>query len=141
MGLKSNGNVEVLQYHPVEKFLGTFKSGAEVVITVLPFRTSLIKISTMPNPEFLLKGSAYQVVKNIPGQAVLVNLLGSPGEKINLSLFYMQGKYKKAILNGKDISSVLSGKNCQFYLSGKKERYRLPEENRQSAIELFARKS
>ena len=81
IGLKSNGNVEVLQYHPVEKFLGTFKSGSEVDVTVLPFRTSLIKISTPPNPEFVLKGSAYQVVKNIPDQAVLVNLLGSAGRK------------------------------------------------------------
>ncbi len=121
VGLKSNGNVEVLQYHPVEKFLGTFKSGAEVVVTVLPFRTSLIKISTLPNPEFLLKGSAYQVVKNIPGQAVLVNLLGSPGEKINLSLSDMQRKYKKAILNGKDISSVLNGKSTGFTFPGKKK--------------------
>lgn len=121
VGLKSNGNVEVLQYHPVEKFLGTFKSGAEVVIAVLPFRTSLIRISTLPNPEFSLKGSAYQVVKNIPGQAVLVNLLGSPGEKINLSLSDMQWKYKKAILNGKDISYVLSGKSTDFTFPGNKK--------------------
>ena len=121
IGLKSDGNVEVLQYHPVEKFLGTFKTGAEVVVTVLPFRTSLIKISTLPNPEFLLKGSAYQVVKNITGQTVLVNLLGSPGEKINLSLSDMLRKYKKAILNGKDISSVLSGKTASFTFPGKKK--------------------
>ena len=121
IGLKSDGNVEVLQYHPVEKFLGTFKTGAEVVVTVLPFRTSLIKISTLPNPEFLLKGSAYQVVKNITGQTVLVNLLGSPGEKINISLSDMLRKYKKAILNGKDISSVLSGKTASFTFPGKKK--------------------
>jgi len=121
IGLKSDGNVEVLQYHPVEKFVGTFKTDAEVVVTVLPFRTSLIKISTLPNPEFLLKGSAYQVVKNITGQTVLVNLLGSPGEKINLSLSDMLRKYKKAILNGKDISSVLSGKTASFTFPGKKK--------------------
>ena len=121
IGLKSVGNVEVLQYHPFEKFLGTFKSGSELMITVLPFRTCLIKVSTKSNPEFVLKGSAYQVVKNIPNQPVLVNLLGSPGEKIKLSLSEIQGKYKKASLNGKDISSVLSGNPSDFTFPGQKK--------------------
>ena len=121
VGLKSNGNVEVLQYHPVEEFLGGFKSGSEVTVTVLPFRTSLIKVSTSPNPEFVLKGSAYQVVKNIPNHPVLVNLVGSAGEKISFSLSEIQGKYKKASLNGKDISSVLSGKTASFTFPGKKK--------------------
>ena len=121
IGLKSAGNVEILQYHPVEKFLGSFKSGSEVVVTVLPFRTSLIKVSTLPNPEFVLKGSAYQVVKNIPNEPVLINLLGSAGEKISISLSEIQGKYKKASLNGKDISSVMSGKTANFTFPGKKK--------------------
>jgi len=121
IGLKSTGNVEVLQYHPVEKFLGTFKSGSEVVVTVLPFRTSLIKLSTRPNPEFVLKGSVYQVIKNIPDKPVLVNLLGSPGEKVSFSLSDFQGKYKKASLNGKDVSSILSGKPSDFTFPGQKK--------------------
>ena len=121
IGLKSDGNVEVLQYHPVEKFLGDFKSGSEVTVTVLPFRTSLIKVSTSPNPEFMLRGSAYQVVKNIPNEPVLINLLGSAGEKISFSLSEIQGKYKKASLSGKDISSVLSGKTASFSFPGQKE--------------------
>jgi len=121
IGLKATGNVEVLQYHPVEKFLGTFKSGSEVVVTVLPFRTSLIKLSTLPNPEFVLKGSAYQVIKNIPNKPVLVNLLGLPGEKVSFSLSDFQGKYKKASLNGKDVSSILSGKPSDFTFPGQKK--------------------
>jgi len=121
IGLNSSGNVDVLQYHPVEKFLGSFKSGSEVVVTILPFRASLIKVSTQPNPEFVLKGSAYQVVKNIPNEPVLINLLGSPGEKISISLSDLQGKYKKASLNGKDISSVLSGKTADFTFPGQKK--------------------
>ena len=121
IGLKSTGNVEVLQYHPVERFLGTFKSGSEVVVTVLPFRTSLIKFSTRQNPEFVLKGVAYQVIKNIPDQPVLVNLLGSPGEKVGFSLSDFQGKYKKASLKGKDISSILSGKPSNFTFPGQKK--------------------
>jgi hypothetical protein len=121
IGLISAGNVEVMQYHPVERFLGSYHSGSEVVVTVLPFRSSLIKVSTLPNPEFMLKGSAYQVLKNVPGQAVLVNLLGSAGEKVSLSVSYTQGRYRKASLNGKDISSVLSGKSIDFTFPGKKK--------------------
>jgi hypothetical protein len=121
IGLKSEGNVEVLQYHPVERFLGAYKSGSEVTVTVLPFRTSLIKISSSPNPELILKGSAYQVMKNIPSEPVLVNLLGSAGEKISFSLSEIQGKYKKASLNGKDISYVLSGKTAGFTFPGQKK--------------------
>jgi len=121
IGLKSTGNIEVLQYHPVEKFLGTFKSGSDVVVTVLPFRTSLIKVSSRQNPEFVLKGSAYQVIKNIPDNPVLVNLLGPPGEKISFSLSDFQGKYKKAILNGKDVSSILIGKPSDYTFPGQKK--------------------
>ena len=121
IGLKRTGNVEVLQYHPVEKFLGTFKSGSEVVVTVLPFRTSLIKLSTRPNPEFVLNGSAYQVIKNISDKPVQVNLLGLPGEKVSFSLSDFQGKYKKASLNGKDVSSMLSGKPSDYTFSGQKK--------------------
>jgi hypothetical protein len=121
IGLKSAGNAEVLQYHPVEKFLGSYQPGSEVVVTVLPFRASLIKVSTHPDPEFVLKGTAYQVMKNIPGQAVLVNLLGAAGEKVSFSVSDFQGKYSKASLNGKDISSVLSGKPSDFTFPGKKK--------------------
>jgi hypothetical protein len=121
IGLKSIGNVEVLQYHPVEKFLGTFKSGSEVTVTVLPFRTSLIKISTQSNPEFVLKGSAYQVIKNVPEQPVWINLMGSAGEKVSVSLSRIQGKYKRASLNGKDVSSILNGKSVDFTFPGPKK--------------------
>jgi len=121
IGLKSTGNVEVMQYHPVEKFLGTFKSGSEVVVTVLPFRASLIKLSTQPNPEFVLKGSAYQVIKNISDKPVQVNLLGLPGEKVSFSLSDFQGKYKKASLNGNDVSSMLSGKPSDYTFPGQKK--------------------
>lgn len=121
IGLKSYGSVEVMQYHPVEEFLGTFKTGSEVTVTVLPFRASLFKVSTTSNPEFLVKGTAYQVVKNIPDQPVIVNLVGSPGEKISFSISDIQNKYKKASLNGKDVSSILNGKSVDFSFPGNKK--------------------
>lgn len=120
IGLSSRGKVEVLQYHPVERYLGTYESGSEVKVTVLPFRTSLIKFSTKPNPEFMLKGASYQVVKNIPIQPIVVNLLGSVGEKVSFSLSDLNRKCQKATLNGKDVSSILTGNQASFTFPGKK---------------------
>jgi len=122
VGLLSHGDVEVLQYHPVEKFLGSYKSGTEVDITVLPFRSCLVKLSTRPNPEILLKGSAYHVIKNIPEQPVIISVLGSAGEKVTLSLTDNNQNYKKAVLNGKDISSILSGSPSTFTFPGTKQK-------------------
>jgi len=121
VGLQSSGLVEVIQYHPVEKFLGSYLPGSNVLVTVLPFRTSLIKISTVPNQEFIVKGSSYQVVKNIEGQPAVVNILGMAGDKIKFSLADLQQKYKKASLNGKDVSSILAGKKASVILPGKKQ--------------------
>lgn len=122
VGLLNYGDVEVLQYHPVEKFLGSYKSGTEVDITVLPFRSCLVKLSTRPNPEILLKGSAYQVIKNIPDHPVLISVLGSAGETVTLSLTDIKQNYKKARLNGKDISSILSGSPSTFTFPGLKQK-------------------
>lgn len=119
MGLLSKGNVEVLQYHPFEKYLGTFKPGSEVSITVLPFHASLIKISSNPNPELVLKGVGYRVIKNIPDQPVTISLVGLAGQKISFSLSDFHRKYQKASLNGKDVSSLLNGNQVSFRFPGK----------------------
>ena len=66
VGLQSAGDVEVLQYHPVEKFLGTYPSGSVVNVTVMPFHVSLIKISTRTNPEIQVKGASSRVIKYLP---------------------------------------------------------------------------
>ena len=118
VGLLSSGNMEVLQYHPVETFLGTFQSGSEVKVTVLPFRTSLIKLSTKPNPEIMLKGVAYQVIKNLSGKPTVISLLGLAGEKVNFSLWDPQHHYKKAKLNGYDVSPILTGHQTTFTFPG-----------------------
>ncbi len=120
VGLQTKGNVEVLQYHPVEKFLGNYESGSTINVTVEPFQTSLIKLSSRPNPEFLIKGTAYQVIKNISNQPVEVNLLGSAGEKVGISLLDGTRKYLKASLNGKDVSSILYGNQVSFVFPGNK---------------------
>ena len=120
IGLSGKGEIEVLQYHPTEKFLGSYKSGEKVKVTVLPFRSCLIKVSSKQNPELFLKGVNYQVTQNIPGKPVRINLLGSPGEKVGFSLSENHRKFQNAKLDGKDVSSLLENKKISFTFPGKK---------------------
>ncbi len=121
IGLLTNGDVEVLQYHPTERFLGNFKTDSVVLVTVLPFRTSLIKISSGQSREFVLKGVDYHVTRNLPDKPVSINLMGRAGEKISFSLSDHNRNYKKAIMNGKDASALLNGSQVTFTFPGKKQ--------------------
>jgi len=121
IGLTSRGNIEVLQYHPTEKFLGSYKSGETVKITVLPFRSCLVKVSSKPNPELVLKGIDYQVTRNLPNRPVSIDLLGGAGEKISFSLSDNNRKYQKASVNGKDAQTLINGNKVSFTFPGKKE--------------------
>ncbi len=122
IGLSSKGNVEVLQYHPTEKFLGSYNAGETVKVTVQPFRSCLVKVSSVQNPEFILKGVNYQVTQNIPEKQVLVNLLGNPGEKVSFSIIENERKFSKASLNGYDVSELLNGNQVLFTFPGTKQK-------------------
>ena len=118
IGLTGVGDVEVLQYHPTERYLGKFKTGAVVNVSVLPFRSCLIKVSSKPNPEILLKGVDYHVTHNVAGKPVRISLMGKPGEKISFAIIENHQKFKKAKLNGKDVSTLLKGKTASYTFPG-----------------------
>jgi hypothetical protein len=120
IGLHGNNDVEVLQYHPAERFIGNYKAGSEVLVTVLPFRACLIKVSSKPNPEIMLKGVDYQVCRNQANKPVVITLMGLAGEKTNFSLAANNRSFHKASINGKEVSPLLKGKQISYTFSGKK---------------------
>ncbi|NEW85534.1 MAG: hypothetical protein GZ094_24660, partial [Mariniphaga sp.] len=120
IGLSGNGDIEVLQYHPTENFLGNFKAGETVQVTVLPFRSCLIKVSSKPNPECLIKGVNYHVTKNITGKPVRISLMGLQGEKVTFSITENHRKFQKASIEGKDVSSLLKSNPISFTFPGQK---------------------
>ena len=77
---------EVRQYHPTEKILGTYNYGAKLKVTVAPFRSALIRVAS--NPDWGLKGYEYEVVKDIKGQDLEINILSelSSVNDVNASL-------------------------------------------------------
>jgi hypothetical protein len=121
IGLFARGKVDVLQYHPTERFLGTFKPGTVVQVPIMPFSSCLIKISSQSNPELMLKGIDYEVNRYLPDLPVSITLFGRSGEKVNFSLSDYNRKYKKASLNWKDVSSILKGNQVSFTFPGRKQ--------------------
>jgi hypothetical protein len=81
IGLEKGSVVELRQYHPTERLIGRYKFGQTVSVEVLPFRSCLLiaasgKATTPP-----VEGCDYEVVQDIPGKPMKINLLGMPGER------------------------------------------------------------
>ncbi|NJK94666.1 MAG: hypothetical protein HC905_06855 [Bacteroidales bacterium] len=114
IGLSSSGDVEVLQYHPTERFLGRYKRGETINVTVDPFRACLIKVSAQPNPETLLQGVNYQVKKYLPDHPVVFDILGTAGETVRFTVSGNDRQFKKAKLNGKALPGLIKGKQVSY---------------------------
>jgi hypothetical protein len=121
IGLSTPGDVEVLQYHPTEKFLGKYKQGETLNVTVEPFRACLIKVSTQPDQETILKGVNYKVKKYLPDQPVKIDLLATPGETVRFSITGTNQQFQKAALNGKALPGLLKGKQVSYTFPGIKK--------------------
>ncbi len=79
IGLSAGTEVELRQYHPTERVIGTFKKGEVVEVEVLPFRSCLLMATSKP-AELGIKGCDYEVVRDVPGKPVQIKLLAMPGE-------------------------------------------------------------
>jgi len=120
----SDEDIELRQYHPVERLLGSFKKGATVEVEVLPFRTCLLMAALKP-AELSLKGCDYEVVRDMPGKPVLVKLLALPGETKTIELVSGDRTFTSATLDGQDVHALVEGRsvNTAFAGSSLKEHY------------------
>lgn len=118
IGLSDLGEVEVFQYHPTERFLGKFKPGETFNVTVQPFRACLIKVSTKPDKEIILKGVNYQVKRYVPEHPVLIDLMGTAGETVIFSIISNDRTFRKATLNGKVLPGFVNGGQTSFTFPG-----------------------
>jgi len=76
LGLESSTeSFEVRRYHPNERVYGRFKFGDTVDIDVAPFRSSLIRVSQ--ESDFGIQGIDYEVVRDVAGRPLEINLLGN----------------------------------------------------------------
>jgi len=117
IGLSVGANVELRQYHPTERVIGTFKKGDVVDVEVLPFRSCLL-MATSKQTEFAIKGCDYEVVRDVPGKPVIVKLLAMPGEKRNIELIPGSRKFRSARISGRRFDGFVKGKSAVISFPG-----------------------
>jgi len=118
IGLEAGGKVTLVQLHPTEKIIGTYKQGEEVAIEVLPFRSCLLVATTKAYDEPAVLGADYNVIKNVPGQAIEIEVLGMPGTSSMINLLNAK-KYKSAQFYGKNEPRFVKGKSIRIEFPGK----------------------
>lgn len=119
IGLKKNDKIEVRQFHPYEKMMGSYKFNDSIVVKVLPFRSCLIVVSSDKIDEPGVKGSNYEIVRNVPGKPVKINLLGFPGEEKRISINNLSGK--KVFLEDKLCQELTDNKSFNIKFPGEKK--------------------
>lgn len=108
IGLRKNGLIYVQQFHPIEKYFGNFNFGDRVEIAVQAFRSCMLVVSNNNIEEPAIQGAPFQLIRNIDGQPVEMEILGFPGTFTEITLID-PGKYHSATLEGKKIPDLLNG--------------------------------
>ncbi len=119
IGFAGDGPVEVRQFHPSERILGTFKPGDEVDVEVQPFRSCLLLVDSAKTGGVGLNGCNYEVVRDVPGKDVIINVLGRPGETVKVSLVSGAKSFSQAVLDGKPYPDLADGKIVEISFPGK----------------------
>ncbi|MFB9054812.1 hypothetical protein ACFFVB_17105 [Formosa undariae] len=119
IGLKADGDITLLQVHPTEKLIGTFKKGETVPVDVLPFRSALFIATTEAYTDPLLAGTDFQTIKNIPGESIEIEILGMPGTTSNINIANSD-LFTNAKVDGKSIQKLEKGGKLKVRFPGDK---------------------
>jgi hypothetical protein len=125
IGLGEGSIVELRQFHPVEKMIGRYQKGQTVKIEILPFRSTLLLASFEKISEPSIEGCDYEIVRDVVGKPIKINLLSLPGEKKNIIFHNAEHTFLKAMIDGKPINELLDNKSHEIIFSGTplKEKY------------------
>lgn len=118
VGFSADGPVEVRQFHPCERVLGTFKRGDEVAVEILPFRSCLILVDARQTGGVGLRGCDYEVIRDVPGRDVVLRLLGRAGEASEVSLVSGGRSFRMASLDGRPAPELAGGKTLRIPFPG-----------------------
>jgi len=81
IGLDPSSKVKVRMYHPYILDMGSHPYGSTVDVTVLPFRSCLVKLTSAPEKDpVTVSGIPYQIVNDRVGETAQIKLLGKSGE-------------------------------------------------------------
>ena len=118
IGLTKGSRVELRMLHPVERVIGHFKIGETVPVEVLPFRACLLMASTEKQDGLSVEGCDYEIVRDIPGKPVVINLLGFPGDRKTIKVHDSEHNLYQAKLDGKTANELLQRKPVEIMFPG-----------------------
>lgn len=119
IGIAEGEIIEVRQFHPTERVIGKFENGKQIKVEVKPFRSCLLIVSTRSIDEPAIVGTDFNVIKNIEGRAVEMEVLGWPGTQTDIELTDHE-KYTSALLDDEIEKSLLKGKKLKIEFPGTK---------------------
>ena len=108
IGITKNKNIQFIQIHPHEKFIGRFEKNEKVTVTVEPFRSALFVVSSEKYNEPLIEGAEFNIVRNVEGKSILIDLVGIQGTEAAISLASFD-KYQIARIDGDSDNKLLTG--------------------------------
>lgn len=118
IGYNGNRKVTLRQFHPTEKVIGKFKKGETVDVVVEPFRACLLMVSGKKDKNVSVSGCEYEVVREVKGKPVVINVFGEPGTTKDIKI--ASGRFKKAFIDGIANKSLAKGKSVKVNFEGEK---------------------
>lgn len=118
IGLLQGGKVEVRRLHPHEAVLAAAKSGETVEVEVLPFRACLLLVESRPATDVRIAGCDYDVICDVAGKPVVVDLLAPPGQTARVQLLSGSNRFSAATLDGQDTPALARGKAVDVTFPG-----------------------
>ncbi len=120
IGLSKEQQYEVRVIHPTEKIIGAFKYGERCTIDLAPFRSALVLVTPAGKGGLGIKGSDYEIVRDVEGKEKIINLLGLPGESRWITLDAGGSKFNEATINGTSNRKLVKGKQVKIDFPGEK---------------------
>lgn len=120
IGLTEGGSIEVRRFHPHERVLGLFTSGATVPVEVEPFRSCLILATVKPCSEIGVDGCEADIECDLPDQPVRLKLLGMPGTTTTVTLTPVARSFQTAKVDGTPVAGLAVGRPVTITFPGTK---------------------
>ncbi|MDX2186398.1 MAG: hypothetical protein SFV32_05670 [Opitutaceae bacterium] len=120
IGLNADGAPEwrVTRLHPGIEDLGVHASGGRVAVEVAPFRSCLVRVGAELDPQLPLAGSSYEVVRDVPGRPLELQVQGEPGSHADLTLLGDRSRFTAASLDGQPADVLLRGQSIRVDFPG-----------------------
>lgn len=117
IGISGIKTVKLIQIHPFENLIGEYESSEKVSVTVEPFRSALFIVTSEVYDEPVIKGSEFNVVRNLDGKTILIDFLGNPGTEATINLEDYD-HYESVSINSESDKKLLKGKSLKVKFKG-----------------------